>query len=435
MTLKIFVSHSSKYSDLAIKLKLSLQTLEAESHLDIRISEDMAGATNWRQWIEENVRSSDVLLLLYPHPAMEMGWCNYELGRFYRDDMDHRHIVCIRNIGIALPPPAFQPYQSYESSPKQLKKFLDELFVEGTFTNGRALNKEVGRVGTDLYARSHEVSNVLATHFAEARVEERFYERRVVIALRHHDDGRLDQASSTIRGERDDLALLGQASATTWATLRTSLESRGEWLAALEAALPTMVNGALPPALPPYRAASGEIYLPIVVRAEIADGSTRQVSVIFVSTGIELLRPMLGWSFPRLMPQPLTYLVVLFRSIFRARWDILEPSHQAVRKAADAARCKETARTVLSQFEELQQAAERDGITGLGAFFAAFHQDRHAEVQACIDEWESLTKRLRNAAETDGANLEAVLKDLMANNLRWLAVTEAQFSYVLTHLR
>jgi len=41
MGLKIFLSHSSKYRDLAIEVKLSLQALEAEDTPDIRFSDDM----------------------------------------------------------------------------------------------------------------------------------------------------------------------------------------------------------------------------------------------------------------------------------------------------------------------------------------------------------------------------------------------------------
>jgi len=365
MSLKIFVSHSSKYRDLAVKLKLSLQALEADARLDIRISEDMAGAKNWRQWIEENVRSSDVFLLLYPHAAMDMGWCNYELGRFYNEDMDGRYIVCIRNTDIKLPPPAFQPYQSYEASLSDLSKFLNELFNKGTFTKGVALNKGVGTVGTDSYARAREVCEVLAAQFTEARIEERFYERRVVITLCYDGGERLNQANSTVRGNTEGLGLLGQATETSWAALKAALGPDGEWLTELQAALPAIVTGALPPALPPYRTRSGDIYLPIVVRAEIGDGLPRQLSVIFVSAGLELLRPMLGWSFPRAMPQGLVYLVLLFRSMFKARWDILEPSYQEVHfksSAPDAARCKEIAQTVLEQYEDMQGPSEREAV-------------------------------------------------------------------------
>ena len=206
----------------------------------------------------------------------------------------------------------------------------------------------------------------------------------------------------------------------------------------MQAALPAIVTGALPPALPPYRAKSGDIYLPIVVRAEIGDGLPRQLSVIFVSAGLELLRPMLGWAFPRSMPQGLIYLVLLFRSMFKARWDILEPSYQEVHfksPAPDAARRKEIAQAVLQQYEEMQRASESEGAGGIGQFFAAFRKDLHPEVEASIEEWMGLMKRLRVATGNEGDDLDPVLKDLIANNTRWLSVTQAQFSDEIAHLR
>ena len=42
--LKIFVSHNTKYVDIAKSLKLSLQALESKTRLDVKISEEMAGA-------------------------------------------------------------------------------------------------------------------------------------------------------------------------------------------------------------------------------------------------------------------------------------------------------------------------------------------------------------------------------------------------------
>jgi len=433
MGLKIFLSHNSKYSDLALSLKRSLEALEAEAQLDIRISKEMAGAKDWRRWIEETVRSSDVFLLLYPHSAMDMGWCNYELGRFYNDNMDGRHIVCIRNTDIALPPPAFQPYQSYEASPGDLRKFLNDLFVNGAFTPRVALNKDVGKVGDAFFARATDVCDTLAAQFAQVRMEERLYERRIGIALSYDGDGRLDEASSAVQGNPEALTLLGKAAATTLATLRSSLGSRGEWLAALVIALPEMVTG-LPPALPPYSTASGEIYIPIVVRAEIGDGFPRHVSVIFVSAGIELLRPILGWRFPDAMPKRLTYLVLLFRSTFEARWDILEPAYrEVVFDKADAVRCKEIAQTVVAEYVKLQKISQSLG--GLGQFFDAFEVDLHPEISAAIDEWMGLSERLREVAESNGEGLEAVLNDLTANNKRWLLLTAEQFSRVISNLR
>ena len=59
---------------------------------------------------------------------MDIGWCNYELGRFYDGK---RKIVCIKNTDIPQPPPAFQPYQAYDADEAGILEFIDELFVSG----------------------------------------------------------------------------------------------------------------------------------------------------------------------------------------------------------------------------------------------------------------------------------------------------------------
>jgi hypothetical protein len=432
MGLKIFVSHSSKYSDLAIKLKLSLQALETEAQLDIRISEDMAGAQDWQQWIEDNVRSADVFLLLYPHAAMEMGWCNYELGRFYDRK---RPIVCIKNIDIPKPPPAFQAYQAYSANPAELYKFLKELFVLGVFTNGAPINADIGNPAAEYYSRARDVCNVLAAQFAEARVREHFYERRIVIALQN-EGGQLSRDKSIIHGNSEGLALLGlsEDATTSWTNLKESLAANGEWLTELEATLPAVISGALPPVLPPYRSPSG-IYLPIVVKAETADGMPRQLVVIFVSAGVDRLLPMLGWSFPRAMPPAFIYLVQLVRSMFRVRWDILEPRYQEARfKSPDATRCAEIARSVLHDFDQMEQDFDRDGSSGLSKFYGAFNTGLHDDVDGCSDEWIELTRRLRDGTVSKPEELAAILQGMMNNNTRWLKIASTQFSQTVAEL-
>ena len=206
--LKIFVSHSAEYKELAKSLKLSLQALEAgKTHLlDIKICEEMPGSTNWRKWIDENVRTADVFLLLYPHASMEMRWCYFELGRFYEEK---RHVVCIKNIDISKPPPAFEPYQAYDANESGFAKFIEELFVAGTFTDGRPLNSDVGNVTSEFYKRATDVKTQLAKQFAEARVREHFYEMRLLISVCYDDAGQVDAEKSTVEGNPEALNLLG----------------------------------------------------------------------------------------------------------------------------------------------------------------------------------------------------------------------------------
>jgi hypothetical protein len=171
--LKIFISHNTKYIDLAMYLKNSLHALEIKpsTQFEIKISEEMAGATDWRQWIEDNVQSADIFLLLFPHANIDMSWCTYELGRFYDGK---RKIVCIKNTDIPSPPPPFQPYQAYEGDEAGILKFIHELFVKGTFTDNNPLNPKVGLTGDEIYGKAVSIARQMAQKFAQARLREQF---------------------------------------------------------------------------------------------------------------------------------------------------------------------------------------------------------------------------------------------------------------------
>ena len=432
---KIFVSHGTRYSEIAKSLKLSLQALEAKPLLlDIKISEDMAGATDWRQWIEDNVRSADVFLLLYPHASMDMGWCNYELGRFYDDK---RQIACIKNIDIPKPPPAFQPYQAYDADEAGFLKFVNELFVIGTFTGGTAVNAAVGLVANPYYARAQSVARELAQQFAEARVREHFYERRIVISIRYDDAQRFDAEASTVEGNAEGLNLIGldPIASMSWSAVRRSLGATVDWPEELEKALPSITEGSLPPALPPFFKSNG-IYIPVIAKAESGDGMVRSLVLIFVAAEADRLRPLLDWSLPASMPASFAFLVQLFRMMFRARWEILEPRYQEARfRAPSAERCAELACSVLADYDQMQRDAETQGMGGLEKFYAAFHRDLRTDVDAYSEEWIQLTQRLRTAPAHNPEDLSRQLKDLLGNNAKWLDVSARQLALTIADQR
>ena len=161
----IFVSHGTKYADIANSLKRSLQRVQSSRQLSVKLSEDMPAGREWRKWIDDNVRAADVFVLLYPHPTMDMSWCNYELGRFYqRDD----NVVCIRNTNIPKPPPVFEPYQSIEGDLDGLTKFMKDLFVTGALTKGEVLNPNVAKVSSEDGTLVNDLASQLAEKFAVA---------------------------------------------------------------------------------------------------------------------------------------------------------------------------------------------------------------------------------------------------------------------------
>jgi hypothetical protein len=436
-TLKIFVSHETKYSEIAKHLKLSLQALEAEPPLlDIKISEEMAGATDWRQWIEDNVKSADVFLLLYPHATMNMGWCNYELGRFYDGS---RQVACIKNTDIPQPPPAFQPYQAYDADEAGLLKFIRELFVIGTFMDGKAVNAAVGRVTDPYYQRAKDVASELAQKFTEARIREHFYERRIVISIRYDDAQRFDAEASTVQGNSEGLDLLGFDSDSiteiSWSAVRQSLNATFDWPKELEQALSSITKGALPPALSPFLKSNG-IYIPVIAKAESGDGVVRSLVLIFVAAEAARLRPLLDWSLPAHIPDSFAFLVQLFRLMFRARWEILEPPYQEARFSAPSAeRCAELACSVLADYDQMQRDAKAQGMVGHEQFMMSFYRDLRADVDAYSEEWVQLIKHLRTAPADNPEELSRQLKDLLDNNAKWLDVCARQLGLTITDQR
>src|SRR3954467_4896772 len=161
--LSIFVSHGTKYADIANSLKRSLMRVQSSKQLNVKLSEDMPAGKEWRKWIDDNVRAADVFVFLYPHSSMDMSYCNYELGRFYqRDD----NVVCIRNSGIPSPPRVFEPYQSIEADQPGLLKFMKDLFVTGALTKDVVLNANVGKITSDDGELANEIAHELAEKFA-----------------------------------------------------------------------------------------------------------------------------------------------------------------------------------------------------------------------------------------------------------------------------
>ena len=426
--LSIFVSHGSKYADIANSLKRSLLRVKSSRQLSVKLSEDMPAGREWRKWIDDNVRAADLFVLLYPHPSMDMSWCNYELGRFYqRDD----NVVCIKNVDIPAPPRVFEPYQAIAADQAGLMKFMKDLFVTGALTKDEVLNENVGKVSSDDGALANEIARELAEKFAAARVDEQLYERRLVISVRYASPGKLDAENSLIEGNENGVNLLGfhHMPGMRWSDIRNVLGTSVEWPMELEQAMAAMASGQLPPPLSPFRSQSG-IFIPVIVRAEIVDRQLRQVFVIFVPADSGRLGALFeGSSLPISMPANLKSLVHLLRLMFRARWDIIEPRRsEATYKKPSKERCAEIVSLVLSEYDELSSDLASLQLTGSDAFHDLFNPELWKEIDACASEWRALAGDLRTKPPDNAKDLASLLTALRSNNAKWMNLGATQFA-------
>jgi hypothetical protein len=426
--LSIFVSHGTKYADIAKTFKRSLLEVKSSKKLSVKLSEDMPAGREWRQWIDDNVRTADVFVLLYPHTTMDMGWCNYELGRFYKSD---DNVVCIRNTDIPKSPPVFEPYQSIEADQAGFIKFMKDLFVTGALTKGEVLNPDVAKVSSEDGTLVNDLASQVAEKFAAARVDEQLYERRLIISIKYTSPGKLDPDNSIIEGNDSGLNLLGfhYMPGMKWSDVRTVLVTSSEWPLELERAMAAIAAGQLPPPLTPFRSPSG-IFIPVIVRAEIVDRVLRQVFVIFVPADSERLRPLFeGSALPIGMPANLKSLIHVLRLIFRARWDILEPRRaEATYETPSKERCAEIAGVVLADYQQLTRDLASVNLKGDDAFHELFEEDLWKDIDAYSKEWLELTRRLKEELPDNAEDLARVLTELRSNNAKWMNISATQFT-------
>jgi hypothetical protein len=444
-SLKMFVSHTSQYSHLARSLRMSMQALQPQTVLDIRIHEDMPGGTDWRKWIEENTRTANAFVLLYPHDSMDMSWPNYEVARFYDRENDcESKIVWIRNPDVKKMPAVFEPYQAYNATQADLLRFFREVFVKGLLTDGEPLNPEIGIVSNDYYQLAVKAAQELVEQFAEASIAPEYHTRRIVISPTYDSKRNFAPDRSDVEGNSEGLRMIGMSSCTdlTWSTVRATLGETVQWPAELEREMSSFVAGKLPPALSPF-SLDDEIYIPVIAKCETVRALLHRISVIFVEAEVEKLRPMLDWKMPDAMPDQVATLIRLVRLMLRVRYDILEPRYQEARFSAPSSeRCAELANAVLADYAGVRLESARIGAKGMEAFYMVFDASLKPLLDDAGDEYVTAIKALKeyarslrapHAAEHDEAGgLAASLKKLLENNAHWLEIAGKQFGVLVS---
>ena len=428
---KIFVSHSTRFRDLAKATASALASLQSQVPVEVLLCEEMQGGSEWLDWINRELRSADILLLLYPHESMDMAWCSYEKGRFDRDEHGKRSVLCIKNVDIVKPPPVFEQYQAYDADFSGIRRFLTELFAKGDFTGDTPINAEVDRVASEYCKRADAAATDLAQQFAKARVKDLLFERRLVISMTSDDDQDSMLDTAAVQGNEGALGLFGMASQAYigWQGLRQRLADQMDWPGDLETALPSIRAGLLPPSLSPFRATDGKIYLPIIPRTEMVAQKIRTIVVIFVPADSDNLRRMLDWLPPAAMPDDWIGLVRLVKLMVRARWDVLEPTFQEARyRAPDPERCAEILKMVVMGMDRISIDAQNQGFNGLARFRAIFDASLFPELDRAGEAFQSAMDELKGAGATNASDLSARLARLLANNATWIQLAAKQFS-------
>ncbi len=98
MSYRVYISHSTKDSELAKDLARRLEEVGVETSTFIDISEASESASKWRHMMRMFVRSSDEVIVLLTDNSANSSWVRYEMG--LADSMDKRLTPVVVNDGV-----------------------------------------------------------------------------------------------------------------------------------------------------------------------------------------------------------------------------------------------------------------------------------------------------------------------------------------------
>jgi hypothetical protein len=339
----VFISHRHEDRSLAQLVEMHLRTL-GQDQLEIYVSHNMPGGTDYRLWIKGSVRKSDVFILLLTEPDANWEWCIFEAGRFLaKSDADHTgpspwidNLIVIKNASVDRIQGPLEGYQSVSGDKKSIRSFLIDFLEKGVYTGGNViipklsmtLPKELDEASTAISERVSSVTNSI------------YYHEKLTISFEageHDIDGLL--ATASICAPRSLFEKLRCApDTTTWNSLTAQLKNSpsGVWIEDLQRSLrcifradgePRTVDGTMLEVMAPFRDAGYTKYVPVLLKLEKNGKQPKRIKVIFVQCN-DYLRG--SYALERETCRDQVQLVTLLRAARRFRWEILEPFAQSV---------------------------------------------------------------------------------------------------------
>jgi len=125
----LFISHKHENVVEAAKLRDRLNFLGA-GRLRFFLSEEIPAGTSWRDWINEKLSKSNLLIFLFMNPTSKWDWCLYETGLF--DGVGKGRIIVLHNPD-SEPPDPLKHLQTVQAKQENVEQFLRDLYGGSTY--------------------------------------------------------------------------------------------------------------------------------------------------------------------------------------------------------------------------------------------------------------------------------------------------------------
>ncbi len=401
---RVFVSHKHEDRELAKSIKEIVEPY-APSRLECFISgENIVAGEDWKKRVKQELRKSNLLLLLFTQPAKEWDWCLFEAGLFtpLLSDDDRRRIVCIHPPDSDGPRPLTN-LQGVKADPENMGKFLVKFFHTSEITkvdpplnpkiNKKTIN-EMARQICDLFG-PHEI----LPHYTCSRLELSIPRE---LKLKKNAIPR----EAVVRGDASSLAIFGLAGGDhLWGEVVDSVGRHGtsDWVEEIGKAFHLAAKRhVIEPARETFRSANGgKIFRPVLYKVALENGRPVTASVVITE---ELTPPDVGGPMFRLL-----------KMSTRFGEEVISPYIGKMAELADVRGAAAVLRQLLESVETIELESEKRGFKDEKNVQAYFGSDEaaKAKVGEMFGSWGLIREKLVIAVETEDLELaETVLRDM-----------------------
>jgi len=313
----IFISHKSDDADAALHLKEQFEVLGG-NRVVVFVSEDITPGADWKEWIEESIGESNVLVLLFTRSTATWDWCLYETGIF--NALNKGAVIVIHGEGDE-PPSPLKHIQAIEATPDKVAAFLKNLFGKSTIKgiNPPAINPKLASNKRRLKEEATKICDFFSGH----KELSRSYTKKMVLKIKQQGKGKLKEIppDSPVIADQDTLSMFGLSKRIdkghwTWGDLTEHVDNES-WMSSLQTAILKAHNSeTFDNILTTLQTPQGEVFRPVLHRLERDPEGTRHFDVFFIEQITE------GASINA--PQDIATLLTSLTLASRLQWEICD---------------------------------------------------------------------------------------------------------------
>ncbi|MHC4752380.1 MAG: toll/interleukin-1 receptor domain-containing protein [Planctomycetota bacterium] len=426
----IFISHKKEDEGTALRVRDVLKGFDDDKNpmIEFHLSEEIPGGDNWYKWITDQLKVSNILILLFTDPTRDWDWCLYEAGLFDLMDGDHhRRTICLHSSETD-PPDPLKHIQAFSARQKDIERFLNQLFVETVLTGlDRPIASWITKAPEKLESAVEDISKLIN----RKPITSEWHTKYLVIHVK--DPGTIQPGhippDAKVEASKETLELFNRPQGNwEWKDLEKNARQREDlrWLNELAVAIESVSDDRLPePIQALFHPLRGSIiYRPTLYRVDkLADGSIK-FKILFCED--------VSWQVqetPAKLRSLLTSLVMTTRFRYEVIKKFLNQDGKLMMRGPQDEVCQEISQLILSIESEASSRGLLDRLSLVEIFKSV--EDQQA-VNNMLDEWYNIRNQLfKDLKEIKCDLAEQHLKKLADMHYKFLLMAIQRFQELL----